>query len=77
MEVLPILTNMNSSHRCIVKELMQTRRDLHFPDLYIQMFRLDDSTELEADNRSEEPTALVAPGTTLTAGEAEMIGSGN
>nr|VZI35000.1 unnamed protein product [Spirometra erinaceieuropaei] len=76
MEVLPILTNMNSSHRGIVKELMQTRQDLHFPDLYIQMFRLDDSTELEANNRSEGP-AVLAPGTTLSSGEAEMIGSGN
>nr|VZI51024.1 unnamed protein product [Spirometra erinaceieuropaei] len=76
MEVLPILTNMNSSHRCIVKELMQTRQDLHFPDLYIQMFRLDDGAELEANNRSEGPAAL-APGTTLSPGEAEMIGSGN
>ncbi|VDL94713.1 unnamed protein product [Schistocephalus solidus] len=76
MEVLPILTNMNNSHRCIAKELMQTRQDLHLPDLYIQMFRLDDTTEVGADNRSAASTAL-APSSALTASEAELIGSGN
>ncbi|KAM3177454.1 hypothetical protein ACTXT7_004539 [Hymenolepis weldensis] len=41
IKLLPSLSSMNESHRIAVCDLRQSRPDLHFPDLFVQMFQLD------------------------------------
>lgn len=41
IKLLPSLSSMNESHRVAVCDLHQSRPDLHFPDLFVQMFQLD------------------------------------
>ncbi|KAF8569986.1 hypothetical protein P879_02378 [Paragonimus westermani] len=45
LTVTSILAEMNREHRSIVRRLKREQKHLVFPDLYVQMFQLNDSTD--------------------------------
>ncbi|GAA50395.1 peroxisome proliferator-activated receptor gamma [Clonorchis sinensis] len=58
LAVTSLLTDMNEEHRAIVKTLKRDRPSLKFPDLYVQMFELDNQEPF--DNRDADHPLLVA-----------------
>nr|CDS27504.1 nuclear receptor 2DBD gamma [Hymenolepis microstoma] len=55
IKLLPSLSSMNEAHRVAVRSLRQSRPDLHFLDLFVQMFQLD------TGNSQSEGSAVPAP----------------
>ncbi|KAH9284012.1 Nuclear receptor ROR-alpha [Echinococcus granulosus] len=45
IKLLPSLSSMNEAHRAAVRDLRQSRPELHFPDLFVQMFQLEDNSQ--------------------------------
>ncbi|KER30868.1 hypothetical protein T265_13094, partial [Opisthorchis viverrini] len=58
LAVTSLLTDMNQEHRAIVKTLKRDRPSLKFPDLYVQMFELDNQDPF--DSRDADHLLLVA-----------------
>uniref|UniRef100_A0A5K3ERQ9 NR LBD domain-containing protein n=1 Tax=Mesocestoides corti TaxID=53468 RepID=A0A5K3ERQ9_MESCO len=59
IKLLPSLSSMNETHRIAVRELRHSRPDLHFPDLFVQMFQLDVGSQSRG---AAPPTDVVSSG---------------
>ncbi|KAL5966467.1 Nuclear receptor ROR-beta [Taenia solium] len=45
IKLLPSLSSMNEAHRAAMQDLRQSRPELHFPDLFVQMFQLGSNSQ--------------------------------
>ncbi|CAL8072138.1 unnamed protein product [Calicophoron daubneyi] len=54
LAIIPILHTMSTEHRTLVRQLRRERSDLRFPDLYVQLFQLDERGQEDGDDNKGE-----------------------